>query len=63
MAVIAFYLRDLLAVGGLAGIGVWAGGAMATYTLLYWWFGLDQEERRFFRRHLERLLRPASEAP
>jgi hypothetical protein len=60
VAAVMLLLRDRVAVGGLAGLGAWAAGAVATYVLLYWWIGLDAEERQFFKDHLVRLLRPSS---
>lgn len=56
VAVVMYYLRDQIALGGLAALAAWAGGAGLTYALLLWWFGFDREERSFLRSHVNRLL-------
>lgn len=56
VGLVMLVLRDPIAGGGLASLATWAGGASMTYALLYWWIGLDGEERAFLRSHLDRLL-------
>ena len=56
VALVMYYLRDRMALGGLAALAAWAGGAVLFYSLLLWWFGFDPEERAFLRSHVKRLL-------
>jgi hypothetical protein len=51
-----YYLRDRIALGGLAALAAWAGGAALIYAVLLWCFGFDREERTFLSSHLNRLL-------
>jgi O-antigen/teichoic acid export membrane protein len=51
--------HDHMALGGLAALGSWAGGGIVIYSLLLWWFGFDEEEKAFLRRHFGRLMNPA----
>jgi O-antigen/teichoic acid export membrane protein len=54
-------LREDVAGGGLASLATWAVGGGLTYSLIYWWIGLDGEERTFFKSHAARLWTPVSE--
>lgn len=51
-----FFLRDMIAVGGVAALLAWSGAGVGTYALLLWWFGFDDEERAFLRSHFNRLV-------
>jgi O-antigen/teichoic acid export membrane protein len=61
IALVMFWIRGVVASGGLASLATWAGGAALTYGLIYWRIGLDAEERAFFRSHVVRLWTPTSE--
>jgi O-antigen/teichoic acid export membrane protein len=61
VALVMLFLRGEVAFGGLASLATWAGGGVLTYALVYWWIGLDDEERAFFRSHVARLWTPPSE--
>jgi O-antigen/teichoic acid export membrane protein len=56
VAAVMYYLRDRIALGGLAALAAWAGGAALIYAVLLWCFGFDREERTFLSSHLNRLL-------
>lgn len=55
VAIGTWFMRDLLALGGLAALAAWGGGAVLAYGVLIWFFGLDAEERAFFVLQIERL--------
>lgn len=53
-------LRDRLAVGGLAGLAAWGGGAVFSYIALCWVWGLTVEEKQFITDHASRIFREPS---
>jgi len=61
IALVMLLLRGEVAYGGLASLATWAGSGVLTYGLIYWWIGLDGEERAFFRSHIIRLWTPPAE--
>ncbi len=54
-------LAERVAVGGLAALAAWAGGGVATYGMLLWWFGFEAEEKAFLRSQFKRLILDPSE--
>lgn len=61
VAAVMLSLRDRLAVGGLAGLVAWSGGAVALYAVLGWRFVLSSDERRSVQRQMSRALGNAVE--
>ena len=55
VGLVMWRLRDEVAVGGLAALASWAGGALATYATLGWFFVLNGEERAFVKTHAQRI--------
>jgi len=47
-----------MAVGGLAGLAAWGGGAVLAYGALCWAVGLTVEEKGFLIRHVARIFQP-----
>jgi O-antigen/teichoic acid export membrane protein len=54
-------LQNHIAVGGLAALATWAGGAVATYGILLWLFGFEADEKAFLRSHIRRLFVPPAQ--
>jgi O-antigen/teichoic acid export membrane protein len=54
VAAVMFGLRDRLAVGGLAGLFAWSGGAVALYAMIAWRFAYSRDERASLARQLSR---------
>lgn len=52
---VMFLARDTVAVGGLAGLAAWGGGAIAAYGALCWFFGLTADEKAFLQEHASRI--------
>lgn len=55
VGLVMWRLRDEVALGGLAALASWAGGALATYATLGWFFVLNGEERAFVKTHAQRI--------
>jgi hypothetical protein len=51
-----YFVRDWIAVGGLAGLAVWSVGALVLYAAICWRFALSDDERHWIRGRLKRIL-------
>ena len=51
-----YFVRDEIAVGGLAGLAVWSVTALAAYAAICWRFALSTDERAFIRHHVSRIV-------
>jgi O-antigen/teichoic acid export membrane protein len=51
-----YFVRDWIAVGGLAGLAVWSVGALVSYAAICWRFALSDDERHWIRGRLKRIL-------
>jgi O-antigen/teichoic acid export membrane protein len=51
-----YFVRDWIAVGGLAGLAVWSVGALLLYAAICWRFALSDDERLWIRSHVSRIV-------